>query len=114
MSKMTILQPSPARVRQSSLPRLRAPPVTSATRPAMPRSILLLAFEVRRALLEEGLDALARVRRPEHLLEGPRLDLEGLIDRRLDAVVHRFDDEARGHGGPAAELDGKRARIGQR
>src|SRR5713226_9397164 len=116
MSSTMTLQPSAARVKQSCLPRLRAPPVTSATLPLIPRSmptpyplasdggalsgcsprtrgaqppaVLQLALpplKLRRALLEEGLDALARVLGADHLLEGAHLDLDGLVDGRLDA-----------------------------
>src|SRR6266511_620992 len=98
-----ILQPSPARARQSALPRLRAPPVTRATRPLMPRSTLS-ALEFGRALLKEGLDTLARVFRLEDLLEGAHLDLDGVVDGRLNAVVDRLDDEAGGDGRPLDDL----------
>src|SRR6185369_8858501 len=102
-SSTTILHPSAARAKQSALPRLRAPPVTRATRPLMPRS-MLFAFELGGALLEEGLDPLARILRLENLLEGAHLDLDGLIDGRLDAIVHRLDDEARRDGRPLGDL----------
>ncbi len=39
---MTSLQPSEAKARQSAFPRLRAPPVTRATRPLIPRSMAYL------------------------------------------------------------------------
>src|SRR5207247_9736547 len=57
-SSTTILHPSAAKAKQSALPRLRAPPVTRATRPLMPRS-MLFALELGGEVLEEGLDALA-------------------------------------------------------
>src|SRR5512145_1923625 len=101
-------QPSPASVRQSCRPRLRAPPVTSATFPAIPRSTasprlprsartpscirsprlrlrlaLLFAFEVGGSLLEEGLEALRRVLGADDLVEGADLHLDGGVDVRL-------------------------------
>src|SRR5262245_45578198 len=93
-SKTATLQPSPASVRQSCWPRLRAPPVTSATLPSRPRSIAPL-FPLKRSgpLLHEGLDPLARVLGTDDLVEGACLDLDGLIDRRLDPVIDGLDDE---------------------
>src|SRR5205807_2038340 len=41
-SRTTSLQPSEAKARQSAFPRLRAPPVTRATRPLIPRSMAYL------------------------------------------------------------------------
>ena len=58
-STIATLQPSAARRSASALPRLRAPPVTSATRSRMPRSTLL-PLELRLALAEERLDAFRR------------------------------------------------------
>src|SRR5262245_8681211 len=117
MSSTATLHPSAASVRQSCLPRLRAPPVTSATFPAIPRSIrrpALLALELSGTLLKERLDALARVLGPEALREGANLDLDRLIDRRLEAVVHGLDDEARGDRRPRPELPGEGARVVER
>jgi hypothetical protein len=71
--------------------------------PLMPRS-MLFALELGGALLEESLDPLARILRLENLLEGAHLDLDGLIDGRLDAIVHRLDDEAGRDGRPLGDL----------
>src|SRR5262249_11554508 len=114
-----------ASVRQSCLPRLRAPPVTSATLPSMPRFTdrstgprssrrILAALELGGALGEERLDALAGVLRLERGQEGADLDLDGLIDRRVDAIVDGLDDEPRGDGRPLAQRAGQRLRVVQR
>src|SRR5712692_10343340 len=106
-------QPSAARTVASAFPRLRAPPVTRATRPLIPRSTLLY-FELRLALGEERLNALGGVLGAERLEERPHLDREGLIDRRLDPVVDGFDDQARGHGRTPGDLTRERLRLAER
>src|SRR5213083_1665314 len=89
-SKIATRQPSAASTDASAWPRLRAPPVTSATRPRMPRS-KLSALELGLALGEECLDALGRVLGAERLEKRAALDLEGLVDGRVEPVVHGFD-----------------------
>src|SRR4051812_13913045 len=110
-STIATRQPSAASSSASALPRLRAPPVTSATRSRIPRSIALLPLELRLALAEERLDALGGVLGAEDLQEGARLDLERLVDRRVEPVVHRFDDEPRRDGRPLADLPRERLRV---
>ena len=108
-----------------------APPVTSATFPLIPRS--MRRPEVIRARRKRTLNsvcvrwsrygsllaagsflAAASGRTPGCPRRRPRyritfwkaraLDLEGLVDRRLDAVVDRLDDEPRGDGRARREL----------
>src|SRR5262245_60754942 len=86
-------QPSAASVVASALPRLRAPPVTSATRPRMPRSMRLSPPEARLALGEERLDALRGVFGLQRFQERAHLDVDRLVDRRLEALVDCLDDE---------------------
>src|SRR5919204_2447602 len=114
-STIAILQPSAASVTASALPRLRAPPVTSATRSLIPRSIAYLpSLELGLALAEERLDAFGRIFRLQCLQERARLDLERLVDRLLETIVHRFDEQARGDRRPLGDLRGERLRIGER
>src|SRR5438105_6612926 len=93
---MATRQPSAASTVASAWPRLRAPPVTSATRPRMPRSTLP-ALERGLALGEERLDALGSVLGAERLQECARLDLERLVDGRREPVVDGLDEQARRH-----------------
>src|SRR2546428_4491471 len=94
-SQTATRQPSAASTVASAWPRLRAPPVTSATRPRMPRSTLP-ALERGLALGEERLDALGGVLGAERLQKGARLDLERLVDGRREPVVDGLDEQARG------------------
>src|SRR3989442_5408913 len=112
-STIAIAPPSPASVVASARPRLRAPPVTSATRPRMPRS-MLLPFEVRLALGEERLDTLRGVLGLERFDERADLDVDRLVDRRLEALVHRLDDEPGGDWRPLRDLAGQGPRLAQR
>src|SRR5256885_12062639 len=91
-SRIAIAQPSAASATASALPRLRAAPVTSAILPRIPRSILL-PLEVRLALGEERLDAFRGVLGLERLEERADLDVDRLVDRRLEPFVHCLDDE---------------------
>src|SRR5262245_56551751 len=95
----------------SALPRLRAPPVTSATRPRMPRSMRLSPLEARLALGEERLDALRGVFRLQRFEERANLDVDRLVDRRLEALVDRLDDEAGRDGRPLGDLARQRLRV---
>src|SRR5262249_13273450 len=72
--------------------------------------IALAALEVGGALLEEGLDTLPRILGFERLQERTDLDFDRLVDRRLDAVVHGFDQGPRGDGRSLAQL--ARERLG--
>src|SRR5882724_1242539 len=92
-SRIAIAQPSAASARASALPRLRAAPVTSATLPRIPRSILL-ALEVRLALGEERLNAFRGVLGLERLEERAHFDVDRLVDRRVESLVDRLDDES--------------------
>ena len=76
--------------------------------------MVLVTFEVGRALGEESLDALARVVGLERLNEGAKLDLDGLVDGRLQAVVHGLDDQPCGDGRPLAQLAAERLGVGER
>src|SRR5262249_51803152 len=93
-STIATRQPSAASASASALPRLRAPPVTSATRSRMPRSILP-ALELRLALGEERLEPLGGVLGTQRLEERARLDRQRLVDRRVEPVVDGLDQEAR-------------------
>src|SRR5260370_5451633 len=93
---MAIRQPSAASTVASAGPRIGAPPVTSATRPRMPRSTLP-ALERRLAVGEERLDALGGILGAERLQKCARLDLERLVDGRGEPVVDGLDEQARGH-----------------
>src|SRR3989442_13610773 len=104
---MATRQPSAASASASARPRLRAPPVTTATRSRIPRSTLL-PLEARLALGEEGLDPLGGVLRLQRLEEGAGLDLERLVDRPVQAVVDRLDDEPGGDRRPLGQLKGQR------
>src|SRR2546422_9316682 len=91
-SRIAIAQPSAASATASALPRLRAAPVTSAILPRIPRSILL-PLEVRLALGEERLDAFRGVLGLERLEKRADLDVDRLVDRRVEPFVDRLDDE---------------------
>src|SRR5581483_6053961 len=99
-------QPSAARTSASALPRLRAPPVTMATRSRSPRSTSA-PLEVGLAPGEERLDALRGVLRPQRLEEGAGLDLERPVDGRPQALVDRLDQEPGGDRRPPGELAGQ-------
>src|SRR5712692_6264617 len=156
-STIATREPSAASASASARPRLRAPPVTSATFPAMPRSIaisvgggldgplrdlpregnapaepaletassghggmapfpdrLLVPFEHGLALLEERLDAFGRVLRRERFEERARLGFEAAVDVRVQPVIGRLDDEARGDGRALGDQPGHRLRIVER
>src|SRR3989442_8748040 len=109
-STIAIAHPSAASVVASARPRLRAPPVTSATRPRMPRS-MLLPFEGRLALREERLDALRGVLGLERFEECAYLDVDRLVDRRLEALVDGLDDEPCGDRRPLRDLARERPGV---
>src|SRR5262249_9963577 len=89
----------------------------AASWPWMPRSMagpLLAPLEVRGPLLEERLEPLGGVLGADHLVEGANLDLDGLVDWRLQAVVHRLDQHPGGEGRPLPQLARQRLRVGER
>src|SRR5262245_13543356 len=82
--------------------------------PGVPgRARSLAALEVGLALGEEGLDPLCRVLRVERPQERSDLDVEGLLDGRLQSLVDGLDDEASRHRGAPGELPGQGPGLGQ-
>src|SRR5258706_14621731 len=90
---MATRQPSAASTVASAWPRLRAPPVTSATRPRMPRATLS-ALERGLALGEDRLDALGGVLGAKRLQKGARPGLERPVEGLRHPVVDALADNA--------------------
>src|SRR5687767_9707080 len=111
---MAILQPSAASASASALPRLRAAPVTSATLPAIPRSMALFPLEVRLALGEERLDAFGGVLGPQRFQEGAHLDVERLVHGRLETLFDGLDRERGGQGRALGDLARERLGVVER
>src|SRR5437660_442225 len=112
-SRIAIAQPSAASATASALPRLRAAPVMSATLPRIPRSILP-ALEVRLALGEERLDAFRGILGLERREECAHLDVDRLVDRRVESFVDRLDDESRREGRALGDRARERLRLVER
>src|SRR5215470_4512743 len=107
-SQIATRQPSPASTVASARPRLRAPPVTSATRSRIPRSTSP-PLELGLALGEKRLDSLGGVLGAHGLDKQPRLDLERLVDRSVEAVIDDFDEQLRGQRRSLGDLSRQRA-----
>src|SRR6266446_1939716 len=102
--------------RMSTAPRSRSIRATaSCTCPvSYPEVHPLSPLEARLALGEEGLDALRGVLGPERLQECAHLDLARLVDGRLEPLVNRLDDQARGDRRTLGDLPREGPGVGER